>query len=190
MGRREEMIEKATKIFKERGYRATTVEDVSRELNLTKGSFYYYLNSKEELLSEIYDRAGSKFYSTLLPVVQGNLPIEQKLQAVLEAHVQLISEEQELFSVYFKEKMELPPEKQDIIMVKMRNYTSLLEDLVREAMQEGIIADSDPKIVTQGILGMCNWVHVWFKDTGPLRGEEIGRILFQLIARRANGKED
>ena len=54
--RRNEILDKAAGLFEERGYNNTTVNDILREVNIAKGTFYYYFKSKEEVLDAIIDR--------------------------------------------------------------------------------------------------------------------------------------
>lgn len=52
-GRREELIDAAAGIFLDKGYHATSVQDIAEVLGILKGSVYYYIDSKEDLLFEI-----------------------------------------------------------------------------------------------------------------------------------------
>lgn len=51
--KKERIIEKSMELFKENGYHATKVEEITKALGISKGNFYTYFNSKEEVLYEI-----------------------------------------------------------------------------------------------------------------------------------------
>lgn len=54
--RRNEILDKAASLFETNGYNKTTVNDILREVNIAKGTFYYYFKSKEEVMDAIIDR--------------------------------------------------------------------------------------------------------------------------------------
>ena len=54
--RRELFLEVAARLFEEKGYASTSVEDITGELGFTKKVFYYYWKNKQELVQEIHDR--------------------------------------------------------------------------------------------------------------------------------------
>ena len=54
--RRNEILDKAESLFEVKGYNKTTVNDILREVNIAKGTFYYYFKSKEEVLDAVIDR--------------------------------------------------------------------------------------------------------------------------------------
>lgn len=53
--KKERIIEKSMELFEENGYHATKVETITKALGISKGNFYTYFNSKEEVLYEILD---------------------------------------------------------------------------------------------------------------------------------------
>ena len=67
--RKEQIYHTARSLFSERGYPATTVRDIARELNLQAGSLYAHIESKEDVLWEIVNRAAGQFLAAVEPVV-------------------------------------------------------------------------------------------------------------------------
>lgn len=182
--KRKGILEAALVIFKRKGYRATTVQEIVDELKITKGGFYHYFKSKTDLLIGIYEMASVSFYESMLAVYESNIPTKEKLRLTIKEHVRLMAEETTLFSVFFQEKVELPAFKSIEMKNKENHYISLITDVVKQAMDEGEIIKTDPKITTLGLIGMCNWVHKWYKEDGPLNGSEIGEIFADLILKK------
>ncbi|TAK29610.1 MAG: TetR/AcrR family transcriptional regulator [Chloroflexota bacterium] len=185
--RREEFFDVATRIFKEKGYRAATVQDIVDEMGITKGAFYHYFASKEDLLTEIYDRAGTQFYDMMMRITQENLSVAEKLRALVVAHVKLMVDERMVFTVFFKEKLELPEERQRQIKEKEEAYFRLVKDLAQQAVNEGLLASVDPRLIALNIIGACNWVTQWYDPEGPLSPDEIGGRFFEIITCRTGG---
>lgn len=70
--RKEQIFSTARALFSERGYPATTVRDIARELNMQVGSLYAHINSKEDVLWQIVDGAAEQFLAAVEPVAAGN----------------------------------------------------------------------------------------------------------------------
>src|SRR5947207_409360 len=51
--RQQEILEAAARVFHEKGYESTSIQDIADEVGILKGSLYYYIRSKEDLLYEI-----------------------------------------------------------------------------------------------------------------------------------------
>jgi len=67
---REALLNAAWKLFYEKGYQNTTMEDILKEAKCSKGRFYYYFHAKGELLDslyEVFDRKYEEFYQGLDP---------------------------------------------------------------------------------------------------------------------------
>lgn len=178
---RQEILDAALKTFKRKGYRATTVQEIVEELNVTKGGFYHYFDSKTDLLIEIYEIAAVSFYETMISISESDLPPKEKLRFTIKEHVRLMSEQKTLFSVFFQEKVELPDFKNTEMKDKENHYIHSLYEVVKQAMDAGEITKTDPKVATLGIIGMCNWVHKWYTNEGPLSSQDIGETFADLI---------
>ena len=60
--RMQKIVEAATSLFQKKGFKATTLEEVAKELSLTKAALYHYIPGKEKLLSIIYGQAFEKIF--------------------------------------------------------------------------------------------------------------------------------
>ncbi|MEK7682962.1 MAG: helix-turn-helix domain-containing protein [Chloroflexota bacterium] len=74
---REDIILSAAQIFREKGYHATSMQDIANSVQLQKGSLYHHIRSKQEILLEILDRALAVLIGDLQPIVASDLPAVQ-----------------------------------------------------------------------------------------------------------------
>lgn len=180
--RRKEIFEAAAKIFAEKGYAATSIQDVADAVGILKGSLYYYIDSKEDLLFGVIQDAHETGIANLehIAAVEGDALV--KLRAAVESHV--VSNVQNLakVGVFFNDFRSLSPERHELIIKARDKYDRQFRTLIRQGQQEGVIReDIDPKIATMGILGMVNWVYQWYRPTGKVSAEEIASTFADLV---------
>src|SRR5215211_3187650 len=90
--RKAQIYTTARSLFRERGYPATTVRDIAREMNMQAGSLYAHIESKEDVLWEIVSGAAEQFLATAEPIVASDVAPADKLRALVRAHVQLVAD--------------------------------------------------------------------------------------------------
>src|SRR5215210_4346438 len=90
--RKEQIYSTARSLFSERGYPATTVRDIAREMNMQAGSLYAHIDSKEDVLWEIVSRAAAQFLAAVEPIALSERPPAAKLREMVRAHVHVLSD--------------------------------------------------------------------------------------------------
>src|SRR5512146_1074772 len=89
----EKIFTEAVRIFKEKGYHATSVQDIADAVHLQKGSLYHYISSKEELLFKIFERGTGALTQRLKEIIASDLSPSDKLRAAIQAHIIALCEE-------------------------------------------------------------------------------------------------
>lgn len=180
--RRKEIFEAAARIFSEKGYAATSIQDVADAVGILKGSLYYYIDSKEDLLYGVIQDAHETGLANLERVegLAGNALV--KLRYVIEAHLRSNIENLVKVGVFFHDFRSLSGQRHDYIIQERDQYDQRIRQLIREGQEEGVITpDIDPKIATLAILGMVNWVYQWYRPMGPESPEELASTFADLV---------
>jgi len=160
----QKIIDTAAEIFHKKGYRSTTLDDVSRELGITKAALYHYVSSKEKLLSKIYIQALENIFKNTYKIAGQNLPPDMKLKLIIRNHIKsIIIDSISMFSVFFTEENQLPEEEVRKIRREKTKYNQIVEEIIEEGMSQGLFRRADPKLQAFAITGMCNWVYKWYK---------------------------
>jgi AcrR family transcriptional regulator len=190
--RQREILDAAAEIFREKGYEATSTQDIAEAVGLLKGSLYYYIESKEDLLFAIIDEAYKGALAALerTKAKQGNAL--QKLRWVIEAHVEHFTAHQVEMAVLFRDFRSLSEERQRIIAQEGDQYLEEVRSLIRQGQSEGVVApDIDPRLTSLGITGMVNSLAQWYDPSGPSTPSELSQAFVRLIigglARDAEG---
>jgi TetR/AcrR family transcriptional regulator, cholesterol catabolism regulator len=172
--REQEIYNVAAEIFQRKGYGATTLQDIADAVGLLKGSLYYYIDSKEDLLYEITRviHLGAIMNLEAAEAVGGS-PAD-RLRALIEGHLNSFNERQTWIRVFYTEYGHLTGPRRTEIMGIRRRYEQFVDGLLREGRADGTFcADLDPRILTNAILTMVNTAFLWYK---PERDEPIETV--------------
>jgi AcrR family transcriptional regulator len=181
--RKEQIYSTASSLFRERGYHATTVRDIARELNMQGGSLYSHIVSKEDVLWEIVSRAAEQFLGRVRPIVESDELAAEKLREMVRAHVAIVAENLADATIFLHEWKFLSEERRDMIAARRNEYENLYRQVVEDGIREGDFAPADPKMAALLVLSAVNWVPQWYHTEGPLSPEEVADSFSGIILR-------
>jgi TetR/AcrR family transcriptional regulator, cholesterol catabolism regulator len=190
MGKREEILDAAEAMFSQRGFRAASMNDLAKAVNLTKPSLYHYVSGKEALLVELYERTGEEGIDLIRGVMAD--PTIEPLEALRRTLVQRIlftCEHKHLLQIFFEDEAELPDELRERMIRQRAEYEANIVSLLNRAAEAGAIRLNAPvRIVVNTVLGAIHWVYRWYNPDGPRSPEQIaedmtGVLLPGLITR-------
>jgi len=181
-GRSEEVYSAALRLFTEKGYHATSMQDIAASVGLYKGSLYHYIGSKEDLLVRVFERAmGSLLAEVERIVADPSLRPLDQLRLVVQAHVCAVAENLDALTVYLHEFRALTGGAFDEVRIQRERYVELVSTIMARGVTFGDFVALDVDIATLGVLGMCNWLAQWYRPGGRLSPGEIGGLFADLV---------
>jgi TetR/AcrR family transcriptional regulator, cholesterol catabolism regulator len=163
----QKIIDTAAALFHKQGYRSTSLDDVSKELGITKAAIYHYVSSKEKLLSIIYIQALQNIFKNTNKISGADIPPDEKLRLILRNHVKnIIIQPLSMMCVFFTEENQLPEKEFRKIQEEKNKYNRIVEKIIDEGLSLGVFRKTNSKLLAFAILGMCNWIYKWYKP-GP-----------------------
>lgn len=176
-----EVVEAAVHTFSEKGYLATTMEDVADRVGVLKGSLYYYVASKEDLLERIFEDINVEGRAILEDVVHSDGgPLERMYRYVSQYLLWYLSNFERV-KLYFSEWRHLGGERRSRVLAQRAEFEVFVRDLVAEAQEQGL-ADStlDAKRTAFFILSAVNSVYTWYRPDGPDGPDSIAESYAQM----------
>jgi TetR/AcrR family transcriptional regulator, cholesterol catabolism regulator len=171
---RQKIVETARRLFREEGYRGTTLDKVAAELGVTRAALYYWVRSKEALLCEIHEEALDLLVMNFRSVEMQDMPPADKLRHAIRNHVLVVATNLEAVAVFFQDEAALPEALARRIADRKRDYDHRIQGLVKAAQQEGTIrSDVEPLVVVMSLMGMCNWLYHWYRPGGRVKPEKL-----------------
>jgi TetR/AcrR family transcriptional regulator, cholesterol catabolism regulator len=172
---RQEILRTAARLFQQRGYDATSMNDVAGALKLSKGGLYHHFQSKDEILFEIMNHAMEITQERVLNPVRGIADPEERLRALIRLHIEVVlSPRDREITVMLHENHPLPPALRKRINVRKKEYVHFLENLMEEVQRarhaKGRVG---PHAAAFALLGMINWIYQWHKPEGELQAQNL-----------------
>ncbi len=179
--RKQQIYTTARSLFSERGYPATTVRDIARELNMQAGSLYAHIDSKEDVLWQIVDEAAEQFLGAVEPIAEGAGAGVDKLREMVRAHVAVVAAGSNNAAIFLHEWKFLSEERRESVAERRNRYEGLYRRVIEEGIRRGEFAPTDPKMAALLVLSVMNWMPQWYNPTGPLSATQIADGFIEII---------
>lgn len=170
------ILHAAAEVFMERGYSATSINEIAERLNSTKGRIYYYYSSKAELFLDIHIAALRIIASRVEVAAQAEATPSRRLWVMAHAHAATIMAEFPVQKVAVQGLGQHLDETTDPsldriirrVAVLRRHYQDTFVATIEAGVQSGEFrADLDPAVAAKSVLGSLNWLMVWFQPRRP-----------------------
>lgn len=180
---KDKLTEQSIQLFVKKGFTETSIQDIVDALGVTKGTFYYYFTSKEELLMNIHlGYIDDMLLHQEQILIDDSKNCKQKLFDIVLMLISNVKNQGQAAKIFFREMRNLSKERLALITPKRDQFRFNVEKLVRDGIEKKEFrSDLNPSIVTFGILGMANWSYQWFSPSGEASEREVAKIFVEMI---------
>jgi AcrR family transcriptional regulator len=174
---RQEILRTAARLFQQRGYHATSMNDVASALKLSKGGLYHHFQSKDEILFNLMDHAMDVTQQRVINGVRDIADPEERLRLLIRRHIEVVlSVRDREITVMLHENHPLPPSLRRRINARKKDYVHFVENLIAEVQRARHSSGSvSPRAAAFALLGMINWIYQWYRPEGALQQEHLVR---------------
>lgn len=181
ISRKEQIMQTAAKMFKDKGYASSSMRDIATELGIEAASLYHHIKSKEEILETICFTMADKLNGAIAEVNDIYFNAEEKLRMAIKSHVQIISENIDQSAVFLHEWRSLSEPKLSEFKKLRDAYETEIKVIINGGINEDIFDNVDQKFATLTILSTVNWINEWYNPNGKMNPEEIAKKLSDFI---------
>ncbi|MFD1039854.1 TetR/AcrR family transcriptional regulator [Virgibacillus byunsanensis] len=180
---KEKITTQSIKLFEKKGFSQTSIQDIVNELEVTKGTFYYYFSSKEQLLMDIHLDYITNLLERQHRILDNeNLLQKEKLSNIVRLLITDITDKGPSARVFFREVRHLTNDNIESIKEKRDQFRLNIEKTIQEGVTIGEFrAGIRTDMVTFGLLGITNWSYQWYKPDGDVSAEELADIYVDMI---------
>jgi len=171
--RRTEILHAALRAFREKGYHATTLDDIAEHLGLRKTALYHYFPDKEAILYECHRESLAELDRLIGDARKRFRSATERLAHVIREHVRVMTETLEGSPLAF-EVTALSPEHHNEVIVARDRYERGLRRIIQSGIKSCEFRPVDSKIAVFAILGSINWIARWYRPEGSIHAPELG----------------
>ena len=171
----------AVKLFNERGYLETTMDEISSAAKMSKGGIYHYFLTKSEILFFILNNFMDLLLEGLeekLDGVEGDL---EKIKFLIYRHIEYHTKYPSVSKTLLQQGHLLRSEYKTIAE-KEKKYYQIVASVLSD-FWGGRIEKERLTAITFTLFGMCNWIYSWYNPKGPVTAQELSEIIYQIFTR-------
>jgi len=185
LSRREEIIQAAAHVFRDRGFEAATLRDVAAAMGTDRASLYYYVGSKEELLQEIVRAALGRDIEAAQAVKASRASTREKISALIQAMVNSYADNYPHMHVYIEDLGRIARQDSEWsidVIARTRTYESLVHSILSKGQRDGTLRKDLPvELSALALFGMINWMHRWFRPNIKWSPKEVAHTYTEIF---------
>ena len=182
--RQQEIIAESARLFREQGYLATSIRDISEAMGMTSAALYYHFKNKEEILLEIMRLSLHSLRDAVQTAVASQNTPWGQLRVALQTHLAISLEYQDFAIVLLKDLRHLSADQRMNVVAARDAYEDMWQGLLEACQEAGLFRpEVDLDLLRLLTFGALNLVVTWYKPEGKLGPEAIADAFLDFIGR-------
>lgn len=178
----ERALQAAGRLFREKGFAATTVREIAKAAGMLPGSLHYRYASKDELLVALMHRGVQRGIAAMSAAVGPERDPIQRLRLALRTHLALLLSEDDALYVLLFDWRSLPPGARKGVERERQRYYDFWDQLLAEGHATGRARPVlDIALVRQFGFGAANWAATWYRKDEGRTPEQIADAFFEVF---------
>ncbi len=183
--KRERILEEAVKLFYERGFTGTTLDDIAAELGVTKPFIYTHFRGKVELLAALCKPTIELSLDAVASAAVGPGTPASRLRAAITDFTKIVLRRQANIAIFFREEKNLSREALAEINALRKQFDQVLTEMLAQGIASGDFEITDPSVAALALGGMISWAYTWYRPNGRLSLEQTADHMADLALRMA-----
>lgn len=180
-----EIYRAAAEIICEKGYDATSMNDIADAVGITKAGIYHYIEDKKSLLFAIMNYGMDRLEEAVITPARAIADPEQRLRTIITNHTLLITEASSPqghspVTIVVDEVAGLQPTHRRKIDQRKRAYLDLVRETLQQLKDEGKLKDVDTTVAAFSLFGMLLWVSRWYRPSGRLTSKQVADEILKI----------
>jgi len=167
------IYEAAARLFRDKGYSATSMRDLAKAVNLKASSLYNHIQSKEEILQGICFENARKFLSGMTEVENQDTGIPDKVRALIRLHITIATEDVTSVTAFNDEWRHLSEPRLTEFMQLRKDYERRFKSIIEKGIKTGVFRSLDPSILLYTLFSSVRWVYDWYQPGKSINEEKL-----------------
>ena len=189
LARKAQIQAKATSLFREKGYNASSMRHLAENMGMEAASLYNHISSKQELLREICFSIAAGFVRQLDELNNSTLTEVEKVEQIIRFHIQMMLEQFEKMYVSNRDWKHLKEPHLSAYVLERRNYEKRLSAIIEQGINKGLLAERNTYVAVLTILSAVRGIEFWHKSKKKVSALQLeNELTAMLMAGLVNNK--
>jgi len=171
--KKEIIIEKAARLFREKGFGAASMRDLAETVGVEAASLYNHIQSKSEILQAICFKVANEFISHLEIIEMSSDPTLKKMETIIRLHIRMMLEQYEFVYISDHEWRHLPEPYLSNFLNQRRSYRKRLGDIIEDGINRNEMKDIEPYVAVLTILSAISGIESWQRSRKSTSAETL-----------------
>jgi AcrR family transcriptional regulator len=171
--RKEVIITEAARLFREKGFSATSMRDLAEHVGVEAASLYNHISSKAEILQEICFKVATQFMTHIDEVDNSGQSAIQKIEAILRFHIRQMIDHYEEVYVSDREWKHLTEPYMQNMQGQRRSYRQRIASIIEDGIRRGEIKPIDAPTAVLIMLHAVSGIESWHRSTKKIEGNVL-----------------
>ncbi len=174
-------MEAAARLFRDKGFKATSVRDIAKAVDLKASSLYNHINSKDQILAEICFTNARRFLQGMEEVKRASEKPEARLVGLIRLHIEVAVSDLTSVTAFNDEWRYLPEPKLSAFLDMRRSYEQQFLEIIEKGIQKGVIRPIEPVVALYTIISSLRWLYDWYLPGKRIRVEDLEASICTLL---------
>ena len=170
--KRQAVLQAAAELFNERGFHATSLDDIAARLNVSKPTLYYYVKNKDEILLQCVSQGLEMTLEGIEASRQAGGNAVDQLRACMQVYAGVVTQPFGMCLIRVGDEEVPEPSRTELRRMKSE-IDQAFRRLVAQGVQEGTLAPCDPKMTAFVIAGALSWIGRWYQSGGEYSAAQV-----------------
>jgi AcrR family transcriptional regulator len=134
--RRGLLVAAAVRVFKEKGFHETTVRDIGREADMTQGTIYNYVGSKDDILYLVHDQIVSEYQEETRKALDNSADARTRVRNAVRALCEVMDQHQDEILLIYQDSHLLDARSRRVILARVEEFVGMFETILKDAARE------------------------------------------------------
>ncbi len=159
---REKFIETTLELFHSKGFKATTMRDIAKALDIEAATLYNYIKSKQQLLDDLVFDIANQFHDGLTNIYQSSYYPVEKLKAIVNLNVRLTAAHPYQVALLVSEWKHLQEDRQQEFLASRESYEQMVRHIIEQGIERQELRPMELEVATYSFLSSIRWLFSWY----------------------------
>lgn len=175
-----QILQVSAELFADRGFAATSLQDISDAVGTSRPALYHYFASKDEILARLTDGLVASASAGIKEAMSEEIAADRQLALLVRALLLPIAESPGRFRLLLTRDASIQSAARERLHDLERTVARSLSSVIERGIADGLFRRTDPRTAMFAVLGMINWVAWWYSPTGTQTIDELSDNLVDL----------